>query len=816
MNNRFLGPKFTITRRSFLAQLTALSAALTGPRHLWGAMRKQLLGSADGQTGKTLKWSLKPGPLMTRWSSLVDPQMPHPFYPRPQLVRRQWLNLNGIWEYQPGGTADEEPPFGKSLAGAILVPYPVESALSGVMEHHDRLWYRRLLTVPAAWHGKQIMLHFGGVDYESEVFVNGKRVGLHRGGYDPFSYDITSFLTGVDGNENKDELIVRVYDPTESGGQPRGKQNTKPRGITYTPTTGIWQTVWLEPVDPLSIEGLTMIPDIDRGLLNLTVGTAKAHGNGTVEIKVKAGQSVVSTLSAATDKEVAVPVPNAHLWSPDDPFLYSLELTLKQGNRVVDKVSSYFGMRKTHVGDVDGQKKLLLNNKFVFQLGPLDQGFWPDGIYTPPTDDAMKNDIVQMKAMGFNMVRKHIKVEPARWYYWADTLGLLVWQDMPSADSYPGKAFVPPPVEKDEFETELKRMIETHKNSPSIVLWTIFNEGQGQFDTERLVDIARGLDKSRPINEASGGQIMGFGDINDVHSYPQPAVRPSNGRQALACGEFGGIGYLIPEHSWEKSGHGYVEVDTSTDLLYLYAEYIAEVKVMRDSRNLSAAVYTELTDVMTEVNGLLTYDRVAKVPVEKIREVNTFHFPAPTYKAIVPTSDKEGQIWKYTFEKPNEMWSNKEYDDSKWSQGPGAFGDQEDHLGTKWATPDLWLRRHFNPGALTADQVGNLVITEARQGSVEMYINGQKIDPERGNMRDNELKYEHRPISSSVRQAVLPNADNVIAVHCHSNGPQHYFDAGLAIRVSLNLFVYQTVRTDDVGQSASVRCFDKPASFVGL
>lgn len=782
MKNRSNEPKFAITRRAFLGHLTAVSALLTSrPRLLWGAMREHVFGfgSEPGQAGKARNWSPKTGPLMTRWSSLVDPQAPHPLYPRPQLVRRDWLNLNGIWEYQPGSAAGEAPPVGKPLTSSILVPYPVESALSGIMEHHERLWYRRSLTIPPAWRGKQIILHFGAVDYESEVFVNGQSVGLHRGGYDPFSFNITSYLN----KEGQAELIVRVYDPTESGGQPRGKQNTKPRGITYTPTTGIWQTVWLEPVGPSYIERLTMIPDIDRSLLHLTVGTAKARGGGTVEIKVRAGQAVVSTSSAAPDKEVEVAVPNAHLWSPDDPFLYSLELTLKQGNRVVDRVSSYFGMRKTHVGDIDGQKKLLLNNKFVFQLGPLDQGFWPDGIYTPPTDEAMKNDIVQMKAMGFNMVRKHIKVEPARWYYWADTLGLLVWQDMPSANSYPGKAFVPPPVEKGEFESELKRMIETHKNSPSIVLWTIFNEGQGQFDTGRLVDIVRSLDKSRPINEASGGEIKGFGDINDVHSYPQPAVRPSNGKQALACGEFGGIGYLIPEHSWKKSGRGYVEVDTATDLLYLYAEYIAEVKIMRDSRNLSAAVYTELTDVMTEVNGLMTYDRIAKIPPEKIREVNTFHFPAPTYKAIVPASEKNGQVWGYTFEKPNEMWSSKEYDDAQWSQGPGAFGDHGDHVGTRWNTPDLWLRRHFNPGALTADQLDNLVITEARQGSVEMYINGQKIDPERGNMRDKKLKYEHRPISSSVRQAVLPNGDNVIAVHCHSNGAPQFFDAGLAIRI---------------------------------
>ena len=767
------------TRRLFLGQLTAACALLTHPRLLWGAMRGTLHEAGGQQPAATPAWSAKTGPLMTRWSSSVDPKMPHPLYPRPQLVRQDWLNLNGVWEYQPGTAEGEAPPFGKTLSGAILVPYPVESALSGVMEHHDRIWYRRTLTVPAAWRGKQVILHFGAVDYESEVFVNGQRVGLHRDGYNPFSYDITPFLN----KKGDDELLVRVFDPTENGGQPRGKQNTKPRGITYTPTTGIWQTVWLEPVDPAFIEQLTIIPDIDRGMLRLTAHSSKAQGNATVAITVKAGNSVVATQSVQPNREASIPIPSAKLWSPDSPFLYTLELVLQQGGSAVDTVSSYFGMRKTSVGTVDGQKKLLLNNQFVFQLGPLDQGFWPDGIYTPPTDDAMKNDIVQMKAMGFNMVRKHIKVEPARWYYWADTLGLLVWQDMPSADSYPGKAFVPPPVDQVAFEDGLKHMIETHKNVPSIVLWTVFNEGQGQFDTQRMVELVQSLDQSRPVNEASGGRIMGFGDVNDVHSYPEPAVRPSNGRQAMTCGEFGGIGYLIPEHSWEKAGNGYVEVDTSTDLLYLYAEFIGFVKTLRDSNNLSAAVYTELTDVMTEVNGLLTYDRIAKVTPETIRQVNTFRFPAPTYKVVLPTSEAAGQMWKYTVTAPVGSWSDAHYDDSQWQQGPGAFGNYGSHARTAWSAPDIWLRQHFNPGTLTEGQIDNMVLTGFHEGHIEIYINGVQTYPQRGTNRSDEQRYEHRPLRQTVRQAIVSNAENVIAVHCRGVGEKQYFDAGLSIRI---------------------------------
>jgi hypothetical protein len=772
-------PKFIPTRRSFLGQLTAFFATLSKPAFLLGAMRSQLSASSSAKTAKGRKWSLQSSPLLTRWSSLVDPQAPYPEYPRPQFVRKEWLNLNGLWEYEPGAAAGDQPPFGKTLSSTILVPYAVESALSGIMEHHDRLWYRRSLTIPAAWRGKRILLHFGAVDYESEVFVDGKSVGLHRGGYDPFSYDITPFLTG----EGDHELLVRVFDPTEMGGQPRGKQTTKPRGIMYTPTTGIWQTVWLEPVNPSFIQDLTMVPDIDRALLNLSFDTANPQDDDIVDITVKAGSQVVSRQSGAPSREIAVSIRNQRLWSPEDPFLYTLELELRSRKRVVDSVTSYFGMRKLHVGEVNGEKKLQLNNRFVFQLGPLDQGFWPDGIYTPPTDDAMKNDIFQMKALGFNMVRKHIKVEPARWYYWTDTLGLLVWQDMPSCNSYPGHGVATPPIDKEAFRSELQRMVETHRNVPSIVLWTIFNEGQGQFDTGELVSLVNRLDPSRLVNEASGGDIMGFGNLNDIHSYPEPAVRPSNGTQAMVCGEFGGIGYLIPDHSWSREGQGYVGVDTPPDLLYLYAEFLDSVHKLRDQNNLSAAVYTQLTDVMTEVNGLLTYDRVAKVPAEQLQLVNTFRFPAPTYKDVVPTSQNEGHNWKFALTKPGDAWTSMSYDEAQWSTGPGGFGNDEGQVGTRWTTPDLWLRRHFRLDSLTSSEIENLVITEFQEGSVEIFINGTQTFTQRGTNRSFEGRYEHRPISEVVRKAVVLNADNVIAVHCAGNGEKRFFDAGLSVRI---------------------------------
>ncbi len=771
------------SRRDFLLQLAGTAVVASHAGSLLGEFAASInAGPASatvadsGQAALRARWSAKTGPLMTRWSSQVDPKMPLPDYPRPQLVRKEWLNLNGVWEFQPGVSAGESMPTGKPLSSTILVPYPPESALSGVMEHHERLWYRRSFSVPGSWKGRNLLLHFGAVDYQCEVFVNGQSAGSHTGGYLPFSFDVTSHL-----KEGVNELVVRVFDPTETGGQPRGKQNTHPRGITYTPTSGIWQTVWLEPVAPVHVEGLRAIPDVDAGVLRLTVQGSGARG-ATAEILVRAGAQTVAKMSGAANQEMSIPIPNAKLWSPDSPHLYSLEIKLRSAGRMTDSVSSYFAMRKTSVGDSNGQKKLLLNNEFLFQVGPLDQGFWPDGIYTAPTDDALKSDIVALKAMGFNMVRKHIKVEPARWYYFADTLGMMVWQDMPSCNSYPGKQFTPPPVDKVAFETQLKEQIETLINVPSIVMWIVFNEGQGQFDTERMVNDVRAIDQSRPINEASGGEIMGFGDVNDIHSYPEPAVRTPNGRQALVCGEFGGIGYLIPEHSWSKAGRGYIDVDTPEDLLYTYAEYFDDVRHLRDAENISAVVYTELTDVMTEINGLLTYDRVPKLNVEKIRQVNTFQFKPATYKTVVPTSEQTPQDWRYTTTKPADDWSSTNFADTGWMKGAGAFGSGSPLVHTKWNTQDLWVRRHFNPGGLSTEELQRLVMTEFHRGRVEVFINGVAAQPQQGNNRSGTLRYEHRPLASVLRAAIVPNGDNVIAVHCHSMIDNPFFDAGFSLR----------------------------------
>ena len=729
-------------------------------------------------------WSPKKAPIMTPFAKDVDPAHTLPEYPRPQMERTEWLNLNGIWEYQPGMAGDETP-TGKKLASEILVPFPVESALSGVMEHHDRLWYRRTFTVPKEWAGKRTLLHFGAVDWESEIFVNGKSLGIHKGGYDPFSFDVTDALK--DGGNGEQELIVRVFDPTDDAGEPRGKQSLHPGGIMYTPTTGIWQTVWLEPVAQTAILDLKMVPNIDRGVLRLTAVTntsvrGDSQVNNVVKVVVKDGDQVVTTYSGLPDVVMDIEVPNAKLWSPDSPFLYDLEVSLTTDDKEVDRVKSYFGMRKIEVAEEDGVKKMMLNGKFVFEFGPLDQGFWPDGIYTQPTEAALKYDIEMMKKYGFNMVRKHIKVEPARWYYWTDKLGLMVWQDMPSANSYiDTKKYSVPEVDRPEFKSELQRIIETHWNVPSIIMWDTFNESQSQHDTVQLVGMVKKLDPSRLVNEASGGNYLGAGDVYDEHHYPPPACPKPNEWQAIACGEYGGIGFNIPDHTWTGKGGGYTDVHEPDDLLSLYAEFANQIKDFRDKNGLSAVVYTQLTDVETEINGLMTYDRVTKVDPALIARATHFEYPNPTYREVVPTSEKTAQDWRYTTDTvQGDTWENEAFDDSAWAEGTGGFGEVPDlHGNTEWKTGDIWLRRHFNPGELTPEQVARLMVRDFHDEDVQVYINGVRGYARRGFI----TTFEYRNLSDAAKKAIKPGADNVLAVHCHQTEGGQYIDVGLSERI---------------------------------
>jgi hypothetical protein len=581
-------------------------------------------------TPRSAGWKPADNPLMTRWGKRVDPERVLPEYPRPQMVRKEWLNLNGLWQFeipQNGG----QPAFGRELPDTILVPFPVESALSGVKRHADRVRYRRLFRIPAAWKGSGLLLHFGAVDWEASVYMNGKFLGSHRGGYDAFEFDASGFLNP----EGENELIVDVFDPTDAGHQPRGKQVLKPEGIFYTPSTGIWQTVWVEPVREKHIVSYALSPDVDSSCVRLNVTGSESAKGLQVQVSILENRKRIAGIPVPVGSEFRIPLAEQRLWSPEDPFLYGLELTLLDNGCPVDQVRGYFGMRKISVGkDERGVSRLFLNGNALFQLGPLDQGFWPDGLYTAPSDEALKYDIEAAKRLGFNMIRKHVKVEPARWYYWCDQLGMLVWQDMPSADNVFSGAGDADGVKR-QFELELGRMIETHFNAPSIVMWVVFNEGWGQYDTERITSMVRSLDPGRLADNASGWTDRGAGDVADMHEYPGPGSPAPEKTRAAVLGEFGGLGLAVRGHTWKKEHWGYRNMADFGDYALNYEMLYDRLRALKTDPGLSAAVYTQITDVETEVNGLMTYDReVLKIDPAKALDIHGDRTVPPP--AVIP------------------------------------------------------------------------------------------------------------------------------------------------------------------------------------
>ena len=597
-------------------------------------------------TAVAADWRPAQARLLTRWATDVRPDAVLPEYPRPQMVRERWQNLNGLWEFavvdtssvaarsgnlyllrNPSSPAAGGPPSGAVPAPEawvfsgtrILVPFAPEAALSGVGRHADRVAYRRTFRAPAGMTpGERLLLHVGACDWMCTVYVNGRQVERHSGGYDAFSVDVTDALR----RSGDQELLVAVYDPTDKFGQPRGKQVSQPEGIWYTPVTGIWQTVWLEPVPTSSIDRLVMTPDVDGGALRLTVRGRGTRPGQRVEAVATAGGQEVGRAAGAPGEELRVPVPNARLWGPDDPFLYDLRVVLRDGGdstaRGVDSVTSYFGMRKVGlVNDSEGRAHIALNGKPVFQVGPLDQGWWPDGLYTAPTDAALRSDVETMKALGVSMVRKHIKVEPARWYYHADRLGLPVWQDMPSGWNDSREA-------QGHFERELRAMIDDLYSVPSIVVWVPFNEKWGQFDVERIVGVVKSLDSSRIVNDVSGWQHANVGEIIDVHRYQGPQAMFGAPGRAAVVGEFGGLGYKVSGHAWAGDAWGYGGLFPSQDSLAArYDLLLKRMWRLRDTHGMSAGVYTQLTDVEVELNGYMTYDRaVVKLDTARTAAVN--------------------------------------------------------------------------------------------------------------------------------------------------------------------------------------------------
>ena len=596
-------------------------------------------------------WKPAAGPLMTRWAKDVTPTNVHREYPRPQLVRNEWECLNGLWEYAIKPKAEDRP---AAYEGSILVPFPVESALSGVMRRvgpEERLWYRRSFALPKTWSTKRVLLHFDAVDWEATVWLDGKQLGVHRGGYAPFTFDVTEQLSP----DRTHEIVVGVWDPSDAGTQPRGKQTNKPHGIWYTPTSGIWQTVWLEPVTKSHFNDLVFQPGGAPNSVILTVTPTDPAVELPLDVEIfdqPFDSNVPPTKIASASGTSAIPlvltVPSdlTKYWTPDTPNLYGTTIRLLSADRkqVLDEVQSYFALRNFDVLPAanDRVARIRLNNRPVFLIGPLDQGFWPDGLYTAPTDEALRSDLETTKRLGFNLVRKHVKVEPARWYYWCDRLGLVVFQDMPSGDQsaaevtakdnspeaqswYLSKAEIKrSPDSAKQYEAELLELIAARRQFPSIIAWVPFNEGWGQFDTEGVVRTIRVHDARRLVTPSSGWNDFPLGDIHDVHSYPGPAAPPASAERAAVLGEFGGLGLPISGHLWMAEGKnwGYRKYTTREQLTAAYLNLATKLEPLVVSR-LSAAVYTQTTDVETEVNGLMTYDRsMIKMDPDQLYQAN--------------------------------------------------------------------------------------------------------------------------------------------------------------------------------------------------
>ena len=585
-----------------------------------------VIAAISCSTTPKIEWAPVGDRIITVWGENLDPADVLPEYPRPQMVREHWMNLNGLWEYAitPVESVPEE------MDGRILVPFAVESALSGVgraVTENDALWYSREITIPKDWDGQRIILHFGAVDWKAEVYVDDRFVGEHKGGYTPFSFDITDAL----GKGRRHTLKVKVTDSTDKWYQPHGKQVSDPRGIWYTAVTGIWQTVWMEPVPSSFVNSYYVVSDIDSGTLAVSVDAALAEGDNVEVVLLADGVPVVE----AEGREVILHVPDMKLWSPSDPYLYDIEIKVVSDGAIVDCVKGYAAMRKiSSARDEAGHKRMLLNNKPLFQYGPLDQGWWPDGLYTAPSDEALVFDIEKTKEMGFNLIRKHVKVEPARWYWHCDRLGMLVWQDMPSTtygDNKWGNHAYGTGTDskitqegKDNYYSEWGEIIQDFKGFPCIVSWVPFNEAWGQFDTEEVVQFTRAQDPTRLINYASGGNFEKCsGDILDLHNYPHPEMYLYDSDYINVLGEYGGIGWPVEGHLWQPDRNwGYIQFKSADEVLDVYEKY-ADMLIELIDDGFAAAIYTQITDVEIEVNGLMTYDRkVVKLDMERLNAIN--------------------------------------------------------------------------------------------------------------------------------------------------------------------------------------------------
>ena len=575
-------------------------------------------------------WSPAGDKIKTKWGKELDPKNVWPEYPRPQLERKDWLNLNGPWSY-----SIREPDYLKPEKhdGKILIPFSLESSLSGVMKSltdKQVIWYEKEFEFPEEWNGKKILLHFGAVDWKCTLYVNEAKIGEHSGGYSPFYFDITNRI-----KEGINKIVLQVYDPTNRGEQPIGKQTLSPGSIWYTPISGIWQTVWLEPVNENYITKLEINNDYDNKEIKITF-KLNSEEKLPLDVKLEFNENEIQTIQGNSNEEITIKISDEdfHPWSPSEPNLYNIkaELLSKEG-KVIDSLVSYTTIRKIEQRkDLSGNFRIFLNNKPIFNMGTLDQGYWPDGLYTPPSEEAMIYDIQKLKDLGFNTIRKHIKVEPWRYYYQCDKIGMMLWQDMPSGD-LGGNKWEPDVLNggtdversqesKNTYYKEWEEIIDHLKFFQCIIIWVPFNEAWGQFETEKTVEFTKEKDPLRLINAASGGNHRVCGNIIDLHSYPGPRQAFKEDSLINVLGEYGGLGLNIEGHTWNEDNWGYAVFKTKEEVTERYEQYIDELIRLIES-GFSAAIYTQTTDVESEINGLITYDREeVKIIEERIKAAN--------------------------------------------------------------------------------------------------------------------------------------------------------------------------------------------------
>ncbi len=718
------------------------------------------------------QWEPKTSPILTPWGENLDTSQVLPAYPRPQMVRKNWTNLNGWWDF---ALTDSAVVWPGSFTERILVPFCVESTLSGITRKvtgADAMWYRRRIRLDKPRDGGRILLHFGGVDWHTSLWINGQKAGEHAGAYDPFYFDVTEALV----KKGFQEITLRIWDPTDGGLQSRGKQVLNPRGIWYTPVSGIWQTVWMEEVPASYINRLRVVPDPDSQSVLADIGGITRNEHQRFRISAWEGDSCLAVQEAPTDSAFRLNIPHPRLWSPDHPHLYDLKVQLLENEDTLDEIESYFAMRKVEIRkDAQGINRIFLNNRAIFNFGSLDQGWWPDGLYTAPSDEALKYDVQVTRALGFNTARKHTKVEPARWYYWCDKLGLLVWQDMPrlagglSPDAT--EDIIRPALQEEIFRREWKAIIEAFSHFPSIIVWVPFNEGWGQFKTRKILDWTRELDPARLVDGPSGWTDFGGGDMMDIHAYPGPAIPRLEEGRAVVLGEFGGLKYAVPGHLWQDTANwGYQETASLADLNDTYEQLIQRLAPLVP-KGLAGAIYTQTSDVEVEVNGLMTYDRrIVKLDTLRASELAEMLYNfTESYHFLLPSGEQDDSVgWRYTLNPPGPGWHRDGFADTAWQQGLAGFG----HRGQRriygshkpWDTTGIWLRREFELDSLPRGKLYLNIISYNTVSTV--YVNERKL----GVFRPTENFHEMINFDTDLKQ-LLRTGINTIALHGYSKDP---------------------------------------------